>query len=299
MTDYKLNWNKYISGRAGFTILEILVAITLLAVIVSMVYVTFSTVIQSTEDTRAASFELRTRQYLTRSFMINLTQASEGWSPGAAFRAAGLSAEAGAEGEPGIGRGNMRYWMDGTSTSLTFVSKAPISGSTGLPGFAKLVTYELGSEQGEEEAKDILTDFGEEPQATLEVTETPLALSGSTFGSPLGMLDFTREEVAETAELIGMKSSGWSIPVESILFQYFDGENWVDSWDSLAYGRLPWAVDVRINFPGPPEEGAFTTELDPDEDPDFRLVFTVPAGAGIRDEPPDYVRSEDSRRDEI
>ena len=73
----------------------------------------------------------------------------------------------------------------------------------------------------------------------------------------------------------------------------------VESWDSLEYGRLPWAVDVRINFPGPPEEGDFTTELDPDEDPDFRLVFTVPAGAGIRDEPPDYVRSEDSRRDEI
>lgn len=299
MTGYKLNWNKYISGRAGFTILEILVAITLLVVIMSIVYVTFSTVIQSTEDARAASHEMRMRQFLTRSFMGNLAQASEGWSPGAAFRTAGLSPEAGAEGDPVIGRGKMRYWLDGTSTSLTFVSTAPLSGSTGLPGSAKLVTYELGSEQSEEEATDILTDFGEEPQATLKVTETPLALSGSGFGTPLGAVDFTREEVAETAERIGMKSSGWNIPVESILFQYFDGEDWVDAWDSLEYGRLPWAVDVRINFPGPPEEEGFATELDPDEEPDFRLVFIVPAGAGVHDEPPDYVRPEDSRRREM
>lgn len=299
MTGCKLNCNKCISERAGFTILELLVALTLLVVILSIIYVTFSTVIQSTEDTRAASFEMRTRQFLTRSFMSNLAQASEGWSPGAAFRAAGLSTEAGAEGDPVIGRGKMRYWLDGTSTSLTFVSTAPLAGSTGLPGFAKLVTYELGSEQSEGEAQDLLTDFGREPQATLEVTETPLALSGSAFGASLGAADFTREEVAETAESIGMKSSGWNIPVESILFQYFDGENWVDTWDSLEYGRLPWAVDVRINFPDPLEEEGFATELDPDEEADFRLVFTVPVGVGVRDEPPDYIRPEHSRRDEI
>ncbi len=299
MTGCKLSWNRHISERAGFTILEILVAVTLLVIIMSIVYVTFSTVVQSTEDTRAASYEMRMRQFLTRSFMGNLAQASEGWSPGAAFRAAGVSPEAGGEGGPVVGRGKMRYWLDGTSTSLTFVSTAPISGSTGLPGSAKLVTYELGSEASEEEAGDILTNFGEEPQATLEVTETPLALSGSAFGAPLGGADFTREEVAETAKQIGMKSSGWDIPVESILFQYFDGKEWVETWDSFEYGRLPWAVDVRINFPGPPEEESFGSELDPDEEPDFRFVFTVPVGAGVHDEPPDYVRPEDSRREEI
>ncbi len=298
MTDFKLIWNKHISRRAGFTILELLVAMALLAIVVSIVYMTFSTVIQSTEDARAASFEIRTRQFLARSFTANLTQATEGWLPGAAYRGAELAAPEGSEDVPAIGSGKTRYWLDGTSDSLTFVSTAPLAGATGLPGYTKLVTYEVIYEGTEEEGHDLLTDFGLEPEASLEVRETPLALSGSGLGVNLGLGDFTREDVTESAEMIGMESVGWDIPIESLEFQYFDGENWLDSWDSSESGRLPWAVDIRINFPVSPEE-EFATGFESEKEPDVHFVFTIPAGAGIRDEPPDYVRPTESRRDGI
>ena len=275
-------------------------ATVLLAIVVSIVYATFATVIQSIEDTRAASFELRSRQFLARSFSGNLTQATEGWLTGAAYRGVDSAIQEGSDGDPAVGRGKMRYWLDGTTDSLTFVSTAPLAGTAGLPGYVKLVTYEVVHEETEEEGQDLLTDFGLEPPATLKVSETPLALSGSFSGcdTNFGRADFTRAEVPQTAEFIGMKSAGWDIPVDSVAFQYFDGENWVDTWNSLDYGRLPWAVDIRINFPVSPEEES-ATESDLEEEPDVHFVFTIPAGAGIRDEPPDYVRPKNSRRDEF
>ena len=273
-------------------------ATVLLAIVVSIVYATFATVIQSIEDTRAASFEMRTRQFLARSFGGNLTQATEGWLPGAAYRTGDVAVQEGSENVPAIARGKMRYWLDGESDSLTFVSTAPLSGTTGLPGYVKLVTYEVVYGGTEEEGQNLLTDFGQEPQAALEVSETPLALSGSGLRANFGFADFTREEVIQSAELLGMKSVGWDLPIESIAFQYFDGENWLDTWNSLDYGRLPWAVDIRINFPVSQEE-EIADGFDPEREPDVHLVFVVPAGAGIRDEPPDYVRSANSRRDEI
>lgn len=298
MTDNKLTSNNRTATNkscAGFTILEILVAMILLTIILSIVYMTFSTVIQSTEDARAASFEMRTRQFLTRSFTSNLNQTTEGWSPGSAYRSPTGPLQAENPAEAGLGAGTARYWLDGKSDSLSFVSTAPLAGNAALPGFIKLVTYEIGSQESDE---DLLTDFGAKPQATLEVTETPLALSGGVTSGGIGLgsraAEFTREDVLDTAQQIGMQSVSWDIPIDTLSFLYFDGEKWVDTWDSLLLERMPWAVDIRINFPT--DEEIFESERDPEEDPDFRLVLTIPVGAGVYDAPPDYVRPKESNR---
>ncbi len=284
------------NSRAGFTILELLIAMSLLAVIVSIVYMTFSTVIQSIEDARAASFKMRTRQFLTRSFSSNLQQTSEGWSPGSAYRSSTEVPVQENAAELGTGIGSAKYWLDGTSEKLTFVSTAPLAGNAALPGIIKLVNYELGEEEPEE---DLLTNFGREPQATLEVTETPLALSGVSTGAGINLgasnaAKFTREDVMDAAETIGMQSVSWNIPIDAIAFTYYDGKNWVDKWDSLLQERMPWAIDIHINFP--PDEESSETERDLEENPDFRLILTIPVGVGVYDPAPDYVRPRENAR---
>lgn len=269
-----------------------LIAMTLIVIILAIVYQSFAAVVQSTEDTRRASLELRMRQFLGRSFTSNLAQATEGWSPGAASREDQETASASNAGA--LGRGTMRYWFEGESDSMSFATTAPMIGSTGLPGFVKLASYELSSESAENES---LLDVMAESSMTLKVTETPMVFTGTGIGQGLGSMQSTREQIASTAESIGMETVTWNIPVDSMAIRYYDGENWVDSWDSDQSGRLPWAVDIRINFPVPPEEG-FGVLRDPFENPDFRLIYTIPAGAGIHDEPPDYdVRVPRNRRE--
>lgn len=297
MTDFKLNCNLHIHGprrpEGGFTILELLVAMSLLAIILAIVYETFSTVIQSTEDTRLASFEIRTRQFLNQSFKNNLAQATEGWSPGAAYR---LSTATEGDGSSAaiIEGGVMRYRFEGTGDSLSFVSSAPLAGNSGLPGMVKFVVYEVTAGSTDE---NLAVEFGVEPAMTLQVTESPLAVASTGFGGGLDFRDLTRDRITQATEASGMDSAGWDIPIDSISFQYFDGDIWQETWDSQNMGRLPWAVDVRINFPASPDAPA-DFDRDPFEAPDLRLVLIVPVGAGIRDEPPDYVRPEESNREQ-
>ena len=292
-----MNSNLHIHGprrsEGGFTVLELLVAMTMLAIILAIVYETFTIVIQSTEDARLASFEIRTRQFLSQSFKNNLAQATEGWSPGAAYRVSSMT-EGEGSGQVVVERGVMRYLFEGTEDSLTFVSSAPLAGNSGLPGLVKLVVYEVTDAPTDE---DLMVEFGVEPAMTLQVTESPLAVAITGFGGGLNFNALTRDRITQAAETSGMDSTGWDIPIDSISFQYFDGNDWQDTWDSQDMGRLPWAVDVRINFPASPD-APVDFDRDPLEAPDLRLVLIVPIGAGIRDEPPDYVRPEESNREQ-
>ncbi|MBN2310637.1 MAG: prepilin-type N-terminal cleavage/methylation domain-containing protein, partial [Candidatus Hydrogenedentes bacterium] len=58
--------------QGGFTLLEILVAVFILAVIVGIVYATFATVANTVTAARVSAEELRLRQFLLRSFETNL-----------------------------------------------------------------------------------------------------------------------------------------------------------------------------------------------------------------------------------
>jgi hypothetical protein len=65
--------------------------------------------------------------------------------------------------------------------------------------------------------------------------------------------------------------------------QYFDGEDWIDEWDSVAEGRLPWAVHFRLNFARP--EGEEEVGFDAIDDPDMSLIVALPGGAGLTEPP--------------
>lgn len=303
--------------RLGFTIIELMVAITLLSIITGIVFASFASVVQTSDRARIAAAELRLREFMTRSLTVNLTQAYGDWLPGAALRDAVLI-EGGTDANQDAALAEeelmmARYVFQGENDvgplglpadMLTFSSTAPLIGNLALPGFLKQVTYEIVSETGEEDAPAFgAPAFGAPDQysasfLTLEVTETPIM--GDQQQEEAGFLTGSdvREKLDEAAREVGYESPGWRVPMRSLDIHYFDGEEWVEEWDSLEMGRLPWSVRIRMNFARPEEEleaeqdAGFSVE----EDPDYELVVAIPAGLGITLDPPEYVRSDPATR---
>lgn len=343
--------------RDGFTLIELLVAIALLMVITGIVYSSFSTVATSIEDTRLASAELQLRQYLTQSFTSNLSQISEDWLPGAAYRDAQThgdeveDADDGAvvvdsptetPGDPFGEQVDGRSWFEGVNEEgefgpadrLRFVTAAGVIGPEALPGITKEVTYEVQDNSKNSGAAQTYDEDGQLQLAfpTLFVTETPLMEEPSNSGlygdsrtggregfglqnpsnqaqpSPGDRRRPTYGRTAREENRINGDGSypadesgqsqvapGWRVPIRSMELRYFDGEDWLDDWSSQEMGRLPWSVDIRINFARPEEELAEEEFAGYDflEDPDLHLVVAIPAGVGVLDERPDYVRTQE------
>lgn len=321
---------RHIHAR-GFTLIEILVAIALLVIVLGIVYGAYSSVVLSVERTREASERLKTTQFIVRGFSMNLAQATEGWSPGPAYRRYSGSSGGGdgAGGNPsgvaGVpasgnasadGEGDMRFpfmgeikrTADGTFDSLSFGSTAPMLGGGQLPGQIKMCTYRLEKEKSEEDDEEAVVDpkkrkrskeEREEAEARrlLVLTETPWTPTPET--QPNGGL-VTPEEVnkriGDAAEDLGQKPVTRSTVVYGLDLAYFDGKDWVEEWHSDDVGYLPWCVRVRVKLDRNPGEEP-STELNPEKDPSvIELLFSVPTGAGIHDGPPDYVRP--SQREE-
>jgi len=89
----------------------------------------------------------------------------------------------------------------------------------------------------------------------------------------------------EAAEALGIEyeSPAWTVPIQSVDITYFDGEEWIDTWDSLAIGHLPWSIRVRLNFARTDEELEADRKegIDIEEDPDFDLIVPIPLGSGV------------------
>ena len=68
--------------------------------------------------------------------------------------------------------------------------------------------------------------------------------------------------------------------------QYFDGAEWLDEWDSLQFGRVPWCVHIRINFAKTDEQlkEEASENYDDIDDPDFEMVIPIPLGLGVTED---------------
>jgi prepilin-type N-terminal cleavage/methylation domain-containing protein len=297
--------NRRAKHTRGFTLIEIMVAITLLTIILAIVYSSFSSVVMSIERTRAASERLKTTAFIVRGFTQNLAQATEGWLPGAAYRpysepAAPGTQQSNAAQDAGSGemrmqfKGSLDRGPNGSTDTLTFASTAPMLGGGTLPGQIKLCTYRIEEEQSEDEAAG---SGDEEPRKLLVLTETPWALTGAESTQNLargkqGTSSTIANAIEKSKESADQQPVTRSVPIFGLDLAYFDGKKWVEEWDSAEAGRLPWSVRVRVKLDRPEDdEFAGASELDPEKDPGvLELFFGVPAGEGIHDAPPDYVR---------
>ncbi|MCA9031865.1 MAG: prepilin-type N-terminal cleavage/methylation domain-containing protein [Planctomycetaceae bacterium] len=77
------------------------------------------------------------------------------------------------------------------------------------------------------------------------------SVGGATTG--LSRLEGDRFELdyadgALDSEQLSQLTKLLSPEVQELTFRYFDGQNWVDEWDSSLTGRLPQAVEVTFGF---------------------------------------------------
>ncbi|NLF09797.1 MAG: hypothetical protein GX594_17730 [Pirellulaceae bacterium] len=113
----------------------------------------------------------------------------------------------------------------------------------------------------------------EEPRGGLARRE--LDRIAAVRAAELGQLDDHDQDAPSLApEVIGME------------FRYFDGAEWLESWDSAETGSLPKAVDVRLFFAAKSSRGAIpsstpaTATSGTDETPrvQYRLIVPIPGG---------------------
>lgn len=271
--------------RRGFTIIELLIAMVIVAIITMIVYSTFSSVIASTETADIAAEQLYTQTFLTRHLHSNTAQINSGWQPGAAYRPMSDANNPVVQVMPeslvlfqGID--------NGVEDSITFTTTTGIAGLSGLPGYMKQVTYEIvdGSDIKIPASSPYAGAASKGP--VLRVTEVPLMSYGDSLGGEV-LADHVNK-LQQNAEELGVATPVWTFPVGGMDIQYFNGEEWVKAWDMAVEERLPWALDITFEWRPWGQEISAT----PDENAEnqFRMVVTIPAGAGIRNAAPAYGR---------
>ncbi|MCC6797654.1 MAG: prepilin-type N-terminal cleavage/methylation domain-containing protein [Candidatus Hydrogenedentes bacterium] len=281
-------------SRRGFTLLEVLVAMSILIVIVAVVYASFASVTDTISVARVRTEEMRLRQFLERSIRTNLTSVYVDRAyEQQVFQFVGINDQN----------------TEGPRDSLRFVSTNQLMGGLALPGDFKEVRYDVfGGEEGrvqlsadqkrereDYEALDMNPD-----QAKLEATETPLLASNAqAIDTETGNIDlddsssqgqgFNRQRNQSNAQNDNQdinaamyQAPSWSVPIRTLDITYFDGVEWLEEWDSMTMGRLPWCVQIRINFARTDEEiqREFDQNIDIENSPDFEMVVPLPIALG-------------------
>jgi len=240
----------------GFTLIEVLISMAILVVIVAIVYGSFSAVATVTEQARASAEEMRIRQFLARNLNLNFST---------------LYIDPMLYSEQFAFVGTNETGPDGPMDSVEFCSSAPLMGGTAMPGILKRVRYGAAGTNNPDMNLDSFTSDGDAGESELEGSEALMAPSGEELDSAAA---------TGIEDVFGEDSPSWSVPVRSFDVAYFDGADWVEEWDSLAMGRLPWGVHIRINFEHSDEAGGLLSESDP-ESADFETFIPIPLGIGV------------------
>ena len=255
----------------GFTLMELILAMAIIVIMTAIVYSSLSSVVNSTAMARAAAEETRLRQFLARSFETNFRSVySDRTNEQPAFQFIGVNDES----------------SDGPMDSVRFCSTAPLMGGMALPGDLKEVRYEVMNDEASELGLDLDETRAEKDEdrpegSTLESVEMPL-IAGNV--EALDTAD--EDELAELATDPNYEAPHWSVPIRSMDLQYFDGAEWLDEWDSLQFGRVPWCVHIRINFAKTDEQlkEEASENYDDIDDPDFEMVIPIPLGLGVTED---------------
>lgn len=250
--------------RTGFTLLELLVAVSVLTVVVFLVLSSFFSVTSTMDVARDSADRLRFRQIVWRNLSANLQ--------GVYADAACLQPEYQLLGEDQQG-------PYGPADRLRFATSLPLPGARSLPGISKIVTYEVvdRNELSPEIAEALPFDENR-PGSVLRIFEEPLQLESEDF-------------VARASD-IGGDTFERAIPVASMDIQYYDGtqNEWREQWDSIEEQRLPGGILIRINFPRSEEERAeeLRRGVNPLEHPDLELMMALPVGRDVELPYPDF-----------
>ncbi len=245
----------------GFTLLELLLSVSILLVVTAIVYASFASVTSSASATREKLEEMRLREFLVHGIEANL---------------AAVYVDADFKKEELQLVGVDDDTLDGPRDTLRFCTTAPVMGGLALPGDVKEVRYEVL----DPDSSSMELSWDSLP-SELANTEVPLLVAEER---PLSEEDLdTLDTSASLLESVDTYDTPyWTVPVWSLDFAYFDGSNWLDEWDSIDQKQLPWAIRVRVNFARTDEQvrQEKSNGLDIVEDPDLELIVPIQIGMG-------------------
>ena len=254
------------ASEAGFTLVEVLFAMTLVAVVTAIVYESFAAVTDATSEARAAEEELRIREFLSKNFynaFSSVTVDQPYFDENYYFIAKGSSG-------------------GGSSESVDFASSAPLTGGIAPPGFCKRVHFGIASPGssmtlGKGDGSPGLSSS----TLTFEATETLIPMTAAHPEESSFSQSIKKDKVAAAFGL-EEASPQWTAPIAALDLSYYDGEKWVEEWDSSQELRMPWCVRIRLNFARTEQEAENSGDGSSiGEDPDFEMYIPIPIGMGV------------------
>jgi prepilin-type N-terminal cleavage/methylation domain-containing protein len=277
--------------KGGFTIIELMIATVILAMITGVVYTSFFSVTESIGNTRDAVEQINQQVYLTRHFQTNFSQTFSGWQPGAAYRPWSNEQEPIDIATPEA----PIYWFEhnndtgiyGDADSITFATSAPLQGYDALPGHFKQVTYDLVDRRDLRDMEEFFQKEGIESTMMLQVSEVPLMTYSHEYAE--NSQDQIMEFPFELMEDLEKIPPGWVVPVRTLNFRFYDGEEWLDQWEMDDFNRLPWAIEITAEIEKPSSYQQIElrgTEITYE----FFMRVPLPTGIGVFNDSPTYGR---------
>lgn len=248
----------------GFTLLELLIAIIVLAVVLAIIYGSFSSVTATMDIARTSAERLRSQQIVWRRINNSIQ--------GVYVDSACLQQEFQFFGESKTG-------PLGPADSLRFVSSQPIPGAKSLPGILKVVTCAIvDKSEISGEINELMVAEEDRRTTYLLLREEPLQLQ---------LTDFVSQVQAPSWEIYQQ-----AIPVASMDILYYDGvkNEWLEAWDSLEQRRLPGGIWFKINFPRTEEEREedYHAGINLEQNPDLEIMIPLPLGRDVELPFPDF-----------
>lgn len=250
--------------RHGFTLMELMIAITILSVVMALVFASFYSVTTTMAVARDSADRLRFRQIAWRNLTVNLQ---------------GVYADAGCLQPEYQLLGESRQGAFGPADSLRFATSLPMPGARSLPGLSKVVSYEVvDRSEVRPEIADALPMDEDRPGSVLLIQEEPLQLESHDFVAR------ARDGAWDAYER--------AIPVATMEILYYDGmqNEWREQWDSLEERRLPGGIWIKINFPRTEAEHAEDARrgVNLRENPDLEVMMALPLGRDVELPFPDF-----------
>ena len=179
--------------RAGFTLIEIMIALAMVATVLALAYSSVATTTRTIEHREVYARALHRADFVLRHLTDNLQSAH-------------LDAAVYYRME------DPTQLFDGGADALLFWTHAPAQTRRIHHGMLHRAEYRL---------------------RPAESTEA-------------GGMELAFEAYTDLAELEDIPIAQWVMPVETVLFEYHDGEGWLGGWDLETEERLPRAIRISV-----------------------------------------------------